>query len=296
MWYHRSIVVRFLLYITPWFMRTFSRKTLHFIRHPFTFFYYWGGTSFRRAVRGNLNVIFGQTASHKEIERITRKVFSNVTKSFVDMFVVAAIPEERWPEVVDPPIGKQNIRRSLDRGKGAILLTGHIGNWEIGGITLAGATREVHMVYMPDRFAAFEKARLKTRSSHNVRGIPMGSSFDTSLMVIRLLAENKIITMKGDRALNGEGITIPFFGKDTVFPKGPFLVSFIAGAPILPAFVVLNEHNRYVPIVEEPIDVRRTGNREDDIRSLALRMAQVVEKYVRRYPDQWYMFYPFWKR
>jgi lauroyl/myristoyl acyltransferase len=296
MWYHRSAIVRLLLYLTPWFMRTFSRRALHVIRYPFTFFYYLGGNSFRRAVRGNLRVVLGEAASDGHVRRITRRVFSNVTKSFADMFFVSSIPEERWPEVVDPPIGKGNIRLALGKGKGAILLTGHVGNWEIGGITLAQANREVHMVYMPDRFAAFEKARLKSRSSHNVTGIPMGSSFDTSLRVIRLLAENRLITMKGDRALNGEGITIPFFGKDTVFPKGPFLVAYISGAPILPAFVVLNENNRYVPIVEDPIEVERTGNRENDVRELAMRMARVVEKYIRRYPDQWYMFYPFWKQ
>jgi lauroyl/myristoyl acyltransferase len=294
-WYHRSFIVRFLLLVMPWFMRTFSRKTLHVIRHPFTFLYYWGGTSFRRAVGDNLSVALGDSVSNEEIKKTTRRVFSNITKSFVDMFYVAAIPEERWPEVVEPPIGKENIARALEKGKGVILLTGHIGNWEIGGITLAAAAREVHMVYMPDRFAAFEKARTKTRSSRNVQGIPMGTSFETALVVIRLLNQNRIVTMKGDRALDGQGITVPFFGRDAVFPKGPFLVAYITGAPILPTFVVINERDRYVPIVEGPIIVERTGDRARDIADAAGRVVRVIEAYIRRYPDQWYMFYPYWK-
>jgi KDO2-lipid IV(A) lauroyltransferase len=295
-WYHRSVIVRFLLQITPWVMRTFSRKGVHRIRYPFIFLYYCLGTRFRRAVRENLRIALGGTVSERELRRITRGVFDNVTKSFADSFYVASIPPERWPEMMDPPVGRENIAKALEKGKGAIILTGHIGNWEVGGITLGRVGGETHMVYMPDRFTAFEQARRKARDLQKVHGLPMGSSFDTSLRVIRLLAENKIVTMKGDRSLNGEGIVIPLFGRDTVFPKGPFLVSYISGAPILPAFVVLNHDERYVPIVEEPIYGQRTGDREKDLKGITLRMARVIEEYIRRYPDQWYMFYPFWKQ
>ena len=60
--------------------------------------------------------------------------------------------------------------------------------------------------------------------------------------------------------------------------------------------MVLNRDERYVPIVEEPIYGQRTGDREQDLKGLTLRMARVIEEYIRRYPDQWYMFYPFWKQ
>ena len=276
-------------------MRTFSRKAVHRLRYPFLFLYYYLGRRFRRAVRGNLRIALGATVTERELKRITRRVFDNVTKSFADSFFVATLPQERWPEMMDPPIGQQNIAGALEHGKGAIILTGHIGNWEVGGITLGHAGGETHMVYMPDRFTAFEQARRRARDRQNVHGLAMGNSFDTALTVIRLLSENRIVTMKGDRSLNGEGIIIPFFGKDTVFPKGPFLVSYISGAPILPAFVVLNHNDRYLPIVEEPIYVEKTGDRQRDVTGLALRMARVVEKYIRQFPDQWYMFYPFWK-
>jgi Kdo2-lipid IVA lauroyltransferase/acyltransferase len=295
-WYHRSFIVRFLLHITPWIMRTLSRKAVHRIRYPFIFLYYCLGIRFRRAVRENLRIALGHTVSKRELRRITRRVFDNVTKSFADSFFVAALPPQRWGEVMEPPLGKQNIAKALEAGKGAIILTGHIGNWEVGGIMLDKAGGETHMVYMPDRFTAFEQARRKARDLRNVHGLPMGSSVDTALRVIRLLSENRIITMKGDRSLNGEGIIVELFGKDTVFPKGPFLVSYISGAPILPAFVVLNHDDRYVPIVEEPIYIERTGDRQSDIRALTVRMARVIEEYIRRYPDQWYMFYPFWKQ
>lgn len=276
-------------------MRTLSRKGVHRIRYPFFFLYYCIGGRFRRAVRENLRVALGDTVSERELRRITRRVFDNVTKAFADSFFVAALPPQRWDEMMEPPLGKDNIAKALAAGKGAIILTGHIGNWEVGGIALGKVGGPTHIVYMPDRFTAFEQARRKARDLQQVHGLPMGGSFDTALKVIRLLSENRIVTMKGDRSLNGEGITIPLFGKDTVFPKGPFLLSYISRAPILPSFVVLNHDGRYVPIVEEPIYAQHTGNREHDVRQLTTRIARVIEKYIRSYPDQWYMFYPFWK-
>ena len=117
-WYHRSVIVRFLLQITPWVMRTFSRKGVHRIRYPFIFLYYCLGTRFRRAVRENLRIALGSTVSERELRRITRGVFDNVTKSFADSFYVASIPPERWPEMMDPPVGSENIGQGPRKGEG----------------------------------------------------------------------------------------------------------------------------------------------------------------------------------
>ncbi|MBN1574605.1 MAG: lysophospholipid acyltransferase family protein [Deltaproteobacteria bacterium] len=294
-WYHNSIIVRFLLSITPWFMATFPRWVPHVIRYLFALFYFIVGGRFRRAVEGNLRVALKDSASSWEIKKLTWRVFLNVTKSFVDLFYTASIPDERKNEIVERPIGWENVNRALDAGKGAIFVTGHIGNWEVGGIALAESKKKVHMVYIPDRFEAFERFRGKTRSTKNVESIPMGGTYEISLKLIRLLREGEIVAMKGDRVILGEGITIKFFGRDTEFPLGPSLISHISGAPIVPTFVVLNGEGKYQPIVCEPIFPEKSGNRKLDIERNVKKVAEVVEKFIREYPDQWYMFYPFWK-
>ena len=69
------------------------------------------------------------------------------------------------------PRRQRNIAKALEKGKGAIILTGHIGNWEVGGIALGRVGGETHMVYMPDRFTAFEQARRKARDLQKVHGL-----------------------------------------------------------------------------------------------------------------------------
>ena len=294
-WYHDSVIVRFLLSIAPWFMATFPSWVPNAIRYLFALFYYMIGGRFRRAVEGNLKVALGDSVSRWEIKRLTWRVFLNVTKSFVDLFYTASIPDERKLDFIEPPIGLENINGAMESGKGAIFVTGHIGNWEVGGIALANLGKKVHMVYIPDRFEAFERIREKTRSTKNVVSIPMGGTFEISLKLIRLLREGEIVAMKGDRVILGEGITIKFFGRDTELPLGPSLISQISGAPIVPTFVVLNGEGKYQPIVCEPIFPTRSGNRRLDVERNVQKVAGVIEEFIREYPDQWYMFYPFWK-
>jgi KDO2-lipid IV(A) lauroyltransferase len=288
-------VVKFLLEIAPWFMRTFPRWVPSTIRFLFALFYFLVGRRFRRAVEGNLRVVFNDSLSWWRLKKLTWSVFLNVTRSFVDLFYAASIPKKRRAEIVEMPIGWANIEKALKAGKGAIFITGHIGNWEVGGIALARLKKKVHMVYLPDRFQAYERAREKTRSTENVVSIPMGGTFETSLKLIRLLKAGEIVAMKGDRVIVGEGITIKFFGKDTEFPHGPSLISYISGAPIVPTFVMLNGRGKYQPIVCEPIFPENSGDRERDVMENVKKIAGVVERFIREYPDQWYMFYPFWK-
>lgn len=222
-------------------------------------------------------------------------MFSNVTKTFADMFYVASLPRERIAELIAPQVGSEYIHAALKGKKGAIFLTGHVGNWELGGMTLGKFDVNVNMVYMPDRTEAFEQQRRLVRDDQNVFSIPMGGGFEVSLMILRKLNAGEIIALKGDRVMRGDGMTVHLFGKEVLFPRGPYLLSYVSGAPILPTFMILAEDNRYTPIVSEPIFPHRTGDRGRDILVLAQKAAHVIEEYIRRYPDQWYMFYPFWK-
>jgi len=276
-------------------MRTFPRWFSHLVRYPFAFFYYLFGRRFRRSVKGNLTVALGRDVSARGVRRLTWRVFSNVTKTFADMLYAASLPRERISQLIAPQVGGEYIKAALKENKGAIFMTGHIGNWELGGMALSRFDVNVNMVYMPDRTEAFEQQRRLARDDQNVFSIPMGGGFEVSLMVIRKLNAGEIIALKGDRVMRGDGMTVRLFGRETLFPRGPYLLSYVSGAPILPTFMVLAEDDRYIPIVSEPIFPHRTGNRSRDVLALAQKVAYVMEKYIRRYPDQWYMFYPFWK-
>jgi KDO2-lipid IV(A) lauroyltransferase len=127
-----------------------------------------------------------------------------------------------------------------------------------------------------------------------VTEIPVDRTFAPTLAVLRALGANEIVAMQGDRDFDNTGIAVPFFGRDAYFPRGPLRVAMATDAAVLPAFIVRVPDGRYRAIIEEPLAIDRAGDRETALKRNLARYVAILEDYVRRYPDQWYCFYPFW--
>ena len=111
---------------------------------------------------------------------------------------------------------------------------------------------------------------------------------------IRVLKDNQIIGLVGDRNFNGKGIVADFFGKPTLFPEGPAALSLKLGAAITPGFMIRNQDDTLTFRIERPIEFTPTGNHQEDMQALVERYKVVFEGYIRKYPEQWYMFRRFW--
>ena len=100
--------------------------------------------------------------------------------------------------------------------------------------------------------------------------------------------------MQIDRHLGGPVAEIEFFGRKASFPLGPAMLSRATRAPIVPVFMLRQGLRGFVAEVEEPIEVDRTADRDADLREGTERIVRVYERYVRRYPYQWFNFHDFW--
>jgi len=100
--------------------------------------------------------------------------------------------------------------------------------------------------------------------------------------------------MQGDRDFDNSGVAVRFFGREAYFPRGPLRVAMATEATVLPAFVVRVPDGRYRAIIEQPLEIDRKGDRETMLRRNLERYVAILERYVGRYPEQWYCFYPFW--
>lgn len=105
---------------------------------------------------------------------------------------------------------------------------------------------------------------------------------------------NRLLAILGDRDFTNpnHGINVTFFGRNTILPKGPAVFSIRSGAPAIPAFLV-REEKGFKLIFERPIALAQTGDFEKDAAALTQGLAQILEKYIRKYPSQWYMFREF---
>jgi Kdo2-lipid IVA lauroyltransferase/acyltransferase len=256
--------------------------------------YYRLRPKYLAAARANLSVILGEPADSPRVRRAAQDMVGGHFAAWTDFLHFATRPPGEASRLVESVVGFGRILDGRERGKGVLLLTGHLGNWEIGGLMLAEIRQPIHVVLVPDIFPGVERARRRLHLQSGVVEIPIDRSVLPTLAVMRALAENAIVGMQGDRDFNNTGMAVPFFGREAYFPRGPLRVAMASGAVVLPAFIVRAGPGRYRAIVEEPLPIDTNGDRDAALRRNLERYVAILERYVRQYPDQWYCFYPFW--
>lgn len=172
--------------------------------------------------------------------------------------------------------------------KGLILLTAHLGNWELGGMFFGSYGFKINVLTLPDENPEIDTIRSRYRSVYGVKTITVGNTPFSMLEMAKALDHKEIIAMLIDRYHTGlDSIATDFFHKSTLFPRGPFVLSRLTGAPIIVAFVV-KEKDVYKGIIEKPFIVTH----EDEECATLKKVVKIFEKYIMLYPDQWYNFTP----
>jgi KDO2-lipid IV(A) lauroyltransferase len=247
------------------------------------------------AVKSNVSQVLGLPLTHPRVEQTALQIMKNHAYAWVDFFFFGQKPLEEGAAAFRKVEGLEHLDRAAAEGKGAILLTAHAGNFELGGLLLKLRNMKVHAVYKPDRFEAVERLRERIRSQGGVVGIPVGGTGFATLPLVSLLREGKLVGMQGDRDFSLNGLPIPFFGREAYFPRGPWELAAMTGAAVVICFFHADEDGRFHARFSEPMHVagergRRMAAIEDGMRAYAASL----ESLIREYPDQWYCFYPFW--
>jgi lauroyl/myristoyl acyltransferase len=164
-----------------------------------------------------------------------------------------------------------------------------VGNWELAGRLLATrSARRTHVVVAPDEAPALE--RWLRRDGDGMRFVPRGHP-GVGLELLAALRRGEIVALQGDRALGTRGdVCIPFFGRPAPFPLGPFVLARAAGAPVVPAFCLLDGGGRYTMRIAPPLTVARGGEER-----AARAWVALLEGVVAEHPTQWFNFFDVWR-
>jgi KDO2-lipid IV(A) lauroyltransferase len=183
----------------------------------------------------------------------------------------------------------------LANGHGIILVTGHYGNWEAGGIFLRRiAHLPLTIVAMTEANHEVNQLRRDIRDRLGADTIEVGRSLDTALQIRRRLADNHIVAMLMDRHLGRDRVGVQFLGRRAWFLKTPLLMGFMTGAPVVPCFVERTAPGRFSVRPGIPIIVSRERPRDESIEAAAQDFANQLDARVRAHPHQWYHFYRYW--
>lgn len=223
------------------------------------------------------------------------KHFRSFGFGLVDRFAFLALKN---PGISYSYINEKSISCILDQGKGAILLSAHIGNWEIAGNLLKDRIDTcIHAVMVDNEQAGIKKVFQEAIDNRRFNIIPFSEDGLAMMLPIqKALGKNEIVCMLGDRVAGQSGVEMPFFGKSAQFPAGPFQIAAITKATILPVFIVKDGLTHYTLKAFDPIcfDNVTRKNRQDKIKEAMGKYIKCLESISREYPYQWFNFFDIW--
>jgi len=243
----------------------------------------------RLIVYGNLRAIFPDK-NEEEIACLAKEVFINFAKYLADFFRFEKIDKKFLAENVKVT-GMENLDEALKRGKGAIALSAHIGNYELGGAVISLLGYKFNAVALDHDNKLINDFFIGQRARTGVQVISLRSALRSCF---EALGRGEVLALLGDRDFSNRGIVTDFFGKKTMIPKGPAAFSVKIGVPIVPGFLLRMPDDTFELRFDKPISYSTTGDREADEKKVTDLCIKVIEDYIRRYPSQWYMFRRFW--
>jgi KDO2-lipid IV(A) lauroyltransferase len=247
--------------------------------------------AYRRVALENLQEAFSGEKSGSEMRSIARGVFRNLAMVAVEMV--------RFPRIdrsnIDDYVRTENLEAvdaSFRAGRGTIVLTAHFGNWELVAMTLRVKGYPGVAIGRKIYFHKYDEYLNRLRKVHDVNVIDRESSPRSFL---RILRDNKIVGILADQDVDSvDGVFVDFFGRPAHTPVGPVVLAKASGATIVPIFAVREGlHHRFV--VEDPIELVDTGDKERDVVTNTQAWSRVLESFIRRYPDHWVWIHRRWK-
>lgn len=192
--------------------------------------------------------------------------------------------------------GEKYLRAAAAEGRGVLVLTAHLGNWEAAGqlltrldvpITVTGFDKENPVI----------RAMLNRFSKQTFRLLPLTGSPTDAIPLVAALRRGEVVAMLGDRAYGSPTARVPFFGGTASFPIGAYVMASIAGAPLVHVFSLREPGGRYhffgFPLQRPQMPVHH--EREVYLENCAANFARDLASVLKRDPFQWYNFFPFWE-
>jgi len=245
----------------------------------------------RRAVENNLRMIL---KSEENIPALTRQVFRNFGRYLVEFFMMEKMVNEAYLKKNIKMKNIERVNQVLKEGKGGIVITAHLGNWEMGAAILTMLGYPLVAIALPHKERPVNDLFNHQRQSKGMTVIPTHMAFRRCL---EKLKENKLIALVADRDFSLNGEPMDFLGRKTLIPAGPAVFSLMTGAPIIPVFLIRDEDGTFTLSVCEPMYPPSHVRKEDEREALLGIIKQyisVIEEKIYLYPTQWLMFREFW--
>lgn len=245
-------------------------------------------------VARNLKIAFPHYTAG-EISALTRSISHHFSSVFIEIITIFAKkqPEQilKKVEIFHPEV----LARALDKKKGVILFSAHLGNWELIPLVMSRQfNQKVNSVARHMNNPLVEK---KVKQFRKYMGSELIDKRNAIRTILKRLEKNGIVYLLIDHnTIAREGVFVDFFGKPASTVTSVSQLHLKRGIPIIPIFIHYEKDKIVLEMLEE-IDAAgtSTGNQKEDIAQLTQRCTSIIEEKIRQYPEQWFWFHNRWK-
>lgn len=250
----------------------------------------------RRVAEVNLSIAFPEKNA-AERRRLAKGAFRNLGRILGEMSQFPKATPESLSKLIEfqiDPVLYEEYRKLKQMGRGVIIVSPHLGNWEV--LVFGWATYDSPMSYLarPLDNPLIEGLTVDLRTKFGNRPINKTNSV---MIAARVLREEGLLGILADvNAHPKEGVFVPFFGVEACTSSGPALLAMRTDSAILPIAGVWDEEKQhYIGVHGKLIYAAKTGDRQADVKTTTAEFTAEIEKLVRRFPDQWLWIHKRWK-
>lgn len=225
-----------------------------------------------------------------EARRIVRESYRNHGRAFAEILRIPVLGDsiERLYSVH----GEENLKKAFEKGKGIILLSAHLGNWELAASRVNRMGYPVEAIGADQRDPRLTDLLVGLRASGGI--VTIGKGFDLKA-ALRCLKNGKVLAVLLDQDAKEKGVIARFLGRPASTPYGPVKMSWKIGSPIVPVFSVRKLDGIHHDLFLLPaLDIPPEGG-EESLKEAVQACNDVLGEWIARFPEQWMWLYPRWK-
>jgi len=190
--------------------------------------------------------------------------------------------------------GEQYLREIISSGKGGIMLSAHLGNWEVAGHLFRRLETRINIVMFDGEHERIKKYLSSVTGERNVNIIVIKDDLSHIYAINDALSNQELVCMHADRFLKGnKTVATPFMGADALFPQGPFLLAATFRVPVSLVFAFKETNTHYHLYATPPREYH--GRRRQGVETAVQDFVHELEAMVKKYPEQWFNYYDFWE-
>ncbi|MFH1798531.1 MAG: lysophospholipid acyltransferase family protein [Candidatus Omnitrophota bacterium] len=246
---------------------------------------------YRDITISNLNEAFG--GDHEKNLRMARDVFRGLAKSGADWIKLMSLGKKGALRLVSECQGLEYLDKTLGNERGAILLASHFGNWELLSAYLSTRGYKGAIIVRRLYFYKYDNFIVRLRRKFGVQVVYRDES---PKKLLKVLKKGEMLGILADQDVDStSGVFVNFFGKSAYTPTAPVKFAMAARVDIVPAFMIRKPDDSYKLVVEKPITLLPEKDKAESVRKYTQLWTDILEKYVRQYPEQWVWLHRRWK-